>query len=305
MTPLRACILTYVVFLVALILFEFPYHTDAVSEGRRPGASQHFYDQAYAPPQTSEEAAKEDAYVAIGRKSAEDDRVEDDVRGFVKDYGLENKRILDVGSGRGYLQDVVTDYTGLDISGTVRRFYHKPFVQASATEMPFEDNRFDAVWSIWVLEHVPNPEQMLTEMRRVVKPNGLLYLAPAWYCTPFAAQGYPVRPYSDFGLKGKLIKATGRMAGTPGFAAMYRYPIRGLRWAGTKLGSGPTRFHYQLLSPNYDQYWMPDSDALNSMDAYEGYLWFLSRGDECLNCRGPWSEFADPRTTMVLRIRKP
>lgn len=113
---------------------------------------------------------------------------------FVKVHSLENKRILDVGAGRGYLQDVVHDYTGLDISPTVQRFYHKPFVLASATAMPFKDGEFDALWTIWVLEHIPNPESALHEMRRVVKPGGLLLLAPAWFCPTWAAEGYPVRP---------------------------------------------------------------------------------------------------------------
>jgi hypothetical protein len=28
--------------------------------------------------------------------------------------------------------------------------------------MPFTDASFDVVWSIWVLEHIPNPEARLT-----------------------------------------------------------------------------------------------------------------------------------------------
>ena len=51
------------------------------------------------------------------------------------------------------------NYTGLDISPSVARFYHKKFVLGSATAMPFPDNSFDGIWSIWVFEHVPNPEQ--------------------------------------------------------------------------------------------------------------------------------------------------
>jgi len=304
-TPIRACVLTYAALLIALVAFEFPYHTDPQRKGRRSASLQQFYDQAYAPAQTPEAAAKEEEYVATARKFAETYGVEEGVRAFVARYGLEKKSVLDVGSGRGYLQDIVSDYTGLDISGTVRRFYHKPFVQASATEMPFEDNRFDAIWSVRVLEHVPNPEQMLSEMRRVLKPGGLMFLAPAWYCTPWAAQGYPVRPYSDFGLKGKLIKATMPLRESETLAILYRYPIRALRWADWKLRRGPTAFHYWLLTPNYEEYWMADSDALNSMDAYECYLWFASRGDECVNCPGAWDEFVNARTVMVVRVKKP
>ena len=31
---------------------------------------------------------------------------------------------------------------------TARQFFHKSFVEASATNMPFPDNSFDALWSI-------------------------------------------------------------------------------------------------------------------------------------------------------------
>jgi hypothetical protein len=49
---------------------------------------------------------------------------------------------------------------------------------------------------------------------------------------------------------------------------------------------GPTRLRYQRLKPNYDQYWIEDSDAVNSIDRQETMLWFLTRGNECLNCDG-------------------
>jgi SAM-dependent methyltransferase len=291
---LRACLLTYAALFVAFVLFKFPYHTDPVRTGGRVAAVQDFYDQAYAPQPSPEEAAKEELYVETARKAAEQAGVEPLVRAFVERYGLENKRVLDVGSGRGYLQDMVNDYTGLDISANVRRFYHKAFVQGSATEMPFEDNSFDAIWSIWVLEHVPNPEQMLVEVRRVLKPGGLVLMAPAWNCSPWAANGYAVRPYRDFGVAGKLVKAGLPLLESPLLAAAHQLPARAVRWAGAKLGDGPTAFHYRMLVPNYQQYWMPDSDALNSMDPYEAYLWFTSRGDECLSCAGGMERAGSP-----------
>jgi len=114
---------------------------------------------------------------------------------------------LDIGSGGGSLQDAAQNYTGLDISPTAARFYHKKFVVGSATAMPFPDNSFKGAWSIAVLEHVSNPEQALYETRRILKDNGVFFLFPAWNCRSWAADGYDVRPYSDFNLWGKLIKA--------------------------------------------------------------------------------------------------
>jgi len=72
---------------------------------------------------------------------------------------------------------------------------------------------------------------------------------------------------------------------------MYLGQIRMLRHLASLVG--PTRLRYHLLNPNYETYWEHDSDAVNSIDPYEVYLWHLSRGDRCLNCgdfrRALWS----------------
>jgi SAM-dependent methyltransferase len=266
-----------------------------------------FYQQAYAAP-VEAAGADEDSYIHAATQAAAGWHVEERLQEFAREHQLGDKHVLEVGSGRGNLQDVVNDYTGLDISTAVKRFYHKPFVLGSATALPFPNDAFDAVWSIWVLEHVPNPEQALREMRRVVKDGGLLYLFPAWGATTWAAQGYDVRPYTDLGMGGILIKASIPMRRSNLFQAAYTAPIRTMRWASYSVLRSPTRLHYRGLTPNYDRFWEGDSDAVSSIDRYEALLWFKSRGDECLNCgnKSLFSEIAghvtDPR--LIVRVRK-
>jgi len=48
-------------------------------------------------------------------------------------------------------------------------------LEASAEQLPFPDNAFDALVTTLVLCTVPNPALALTEMRRVLKPGGRLY----------------------------------------------------------------------------------------------------------------------------------
>jgi SAM-dependent methyltransferase len=203
----------------------------------------------YAPPSvvTPASVEREKKYVKHAREMAKLFDVEGRIREFIRQYRLENKRILDVGSGRGYLQDVVADYTGLDISPTAARYYHKPFVCGTATAMPFHDGEFDAVISIWVLEHVPNPESALREIRRVVKPGGYIYLMPAWNAPSWAADGYPVRPYSDFGVGGKIIKASIPIRSSPLYVLLGRVPSRVIRSVAARFG--PTRLHYAASRP--------------------------------------------------------
>lgn len=137
-------------------------------------------------------------------------------------------------------------------------------------------------------------------MRRVLKPGGLLFLYPAWQASSWAAQGYTVRPYSDFSLSGKIIKASVPMRDSLTFRALHILPIRYIRYAETRLSSGPSAFHYRRLTPNYDHYWVNDADAVNSMDPYEAVLWFETRGDKCVNCQpGPRGIMATPGQLII------
>ena len=91
--------------------------------------------------------------------AAHGSRVIELVADSVRRFNLRDRPVLEVGSDRGYLQDIANDYVSLDISPGVARFYYKKFVLGSATALPFADNSFGGAWSIWVFEHVPNPEQ--------------------------------------------------------------------------------------------------------------------------------------------------
>jgi SAM-dependent methyltransferase len=293
--------------LIAVV--NFPYDVDRPLSAAEVEKVRKFYAEVYQP-----ESGPENEGVSEydSRAGAESSHIEDRVKEFVKSYGLDKRPVLEIGSGRGYLQDIAEDYTGLDISSSVRRFYHKKFVLGSATSLPFPDDSFDGAWSVWVLEHVPNPEQALRELRRVMRNNGVVFLLPAWGCPSWAAEGYPVRPYSDFGLTGKIIKASIQYRNSPPLAL----PLRVASWIPTRLIRtvrtasyllwGPTRLHYRRLTPNYEKYWMADCDAVNSLDRHEMMLWFKSRGDECLNCSGILGSvlLRSSDDSLIVRIHK-
>jgi len=226
------------------------------------------------------------------------------LRAFIDEFGLHNKKCLEVGCGRGLFQDLVEDYTGIDLSDSVKQYLHKPFYQASATELPFKDNEFDAVWMISVLEHIPNPEKSLLEIRRVLKPESFLFLQAAWQCRPWASNGYSVRPYRDFKLIGKIIKASVPLRNSVSFRSLYIFPRRVLSCIRYALMRERTNFRYKKLSPNYDHFWQSDSDAVNSMDSYEAILWFMSRGDTCLSYTNPLSRFFVRTGAIIFQIRK-
>lgn len=307
----RVAAITVLVALITLLsivtnsALHFPYDVDTPLTQQEIEAAQKYYTKAYQAP-VGEEQAKteyETKYLQVAEAAAKKFRIEELVAGFVKDFKLSDRPVLEIGSGRGYLQDIAQNYTGLDISPNVARFYHKKFVLGSATALPFLDNSFDGVWSVWVFEHVPNPEQAFREARRVTRDNGVMFLLPFWNCSPWAAEGYEVRPYSDFNLAGKLVKASIPLRSSTAYWIPTHLPIRAVRSVVAR--NGPTRLRYRRLTPNYEKYWTSDSDAVNAIDIHEAMLWFLSRGDDCLNCDEAsifLPRFSKP---LIIRVHKP
>jgi ubiquinone/menaquinone biosynthesis C-methylase UbiE len=94
------------------------------------------------------------------------------------DIQLENRSVLDVGCGRGYLGDVVRElggrYTGADFVASRTDFR---LVLADAAILPFPDAAFDAICCIDAFEHFPDPDAVAREFRRVVRPGGFLFLS--------------------------------------------------------------------------------------------------------------------------------
>jgi SAM-dependent methyltransferase len=289
---------------VVVVAIMFPWSVDPQGDDSFQTASRSFYDKAYA---TDPQSGKEDVYKESAERATLITKTPKIAAGFVERYGLKDKKVLEVGAGSGLLQDIVEDYTALEISRSARRFFHKPFVEASATNMPFRDNTFDAIWSFRVLEHIPNPERALLEMRRVVKPGGYILLHFANDVDRYAAQGYRVRPYSDFDIWGRIKKATIPIADSAAFLNLYVRQVRLLRSLGTRIAGEPSRLRFIRLDANYDEYWIGDSDACISLSYHEALLWFTSRGDHCDNCPSEWNlvfnvPYHEPE--MFIRVNK-
>ncbi|PAM68734.1 SAM-dependent methyltransferase [Stenotrophomonas maltophilia] len=100
----------------------------------------------------------------------------------------QGKRVLDVACGEGYgsriLSNAASSVVGVDISAeAVAHAQGKyacgslEFVEASAASLPFPDDSFDVVVSFETIEHHDQHEEMLSEIRRVLRPGGLLVLS--------------------------------------------------------------------------------------------------------------------------------
>jgi ubiquinone/menaquinone biosynthesis C-methylase UbiE len=101
-------------------------------------------------------------------------------------------KILDVVCGNGrflkLLRSENIDYIGVDASEKLikiakQKYPRNKFLVANALKLPFSKDSFDKVFLIAVLHNVPSEKfrlQILKEIKRVLKPGGLLILT-VWH----------------------------------------------------------------------------------------------------------------------------
>jgi SAM-dependent methyltransferase len=95
-------------------------------------------------------------------------------------------RVLDVGTGSGEAAGRAAKRgagaTGVDVAGAMveiaaRRHPAATFVRASATQLPFAAESFDAAVGNIVIQHIGQPERAAAEISRVLRPKGRLALS--------------------------------------------------------------------------------------------------------------------------------
>ena len=112
------------------------------------------------------------------------------VKKILKELGdIQGKNILDAGCESGYISLELlkkgANVFAIDIvEPALNKFkekikdtqYSPTIIKAAIQEIPFENNKFDAVVCSEVLEHAPNTKKCISELMRVTKHGGSLII---------------------------------------------------------------------------------------------------------------------------------
>ena len=115
---------------------------------------------------------------------------------FAREY-VRDKDVLDIACGEGYgshlLAEAAARVVGVDIAEDAvahasRKYGRRSrleFRAGSCTAIPLDDASVDVVVSFETLEHIDEQEEMLAEVRRVLRPGGSLIVSTPdkLYCT--------------------------------------------------------------------------------------------------------------------------
>jgi SAM-dependent methyltransferase len=115
-------------------------------------------------------------------------RLEKHIPACLDGIALRGRRVLEIGLGQGADSEQLIRrgavWTGLDLTGEACRrvemrmklkgLSYEAVLKGTALDLPFEDNRFDLVFSHGVLHHIPEIRRASSEISRVLKPDGEL-----------------------------------------------------------------------------------------------------------------------------------
>lgn len=131
---------------------------------------------------------------------------------------LNTSRILDLGCSVGLITEslsrAASEVVGIDVDVDAIHLAKKTactFVAADTLRLPFQNGIFDAVVCNQVLEYVPDKRLAISEIRRVLRKNGVCYLAATNRANPIDPHhGLPFLSWLPRSVAHRYLRLTGR-----------------------------------------------------------------------------------------------
>lgn len=107
---------------------------------------------------------------------------------FLKNYLKEGQNVLDIGCGFGGLMKIVKEESGANVYGielndldvkAAKEFYGFDLFHGSLADFFSREenwNKFDVIIMHHTLEHLPEPLESLEQIKKILKPAGVLYI---------------------------------------------------------------------------------------------------------------------------------
>ena len=225
---------------------------------------------------------------------------------YIEKYSLlSDASIIEIGCGFGHLNTCHPNWKGFEYSKTAvelaKRIYGNSLniYEADARDLPLPSNSVDFLFSFAALEHIPEVEKAFSEIERVLKPNGIAVLSPAWNCRAWTVKKLEQRPYAELNWSEKMGKFLIPIRNNLLFRLICSIPSRLFREQFLLLRKKQIKLQYKKLKPDmslWDKYeHISDDDAFVSIDAHAALVYFATRNWICdshptfikrFSCRG-------------------
>jgi 2-polyprenyl-3-methyl-5-hydroxy-6-metoxy-1,4-benzoquinol methylase len=102
-----------------------------------------------------------------------------------KRYLLSNAKVLEIGCSSGEYLSALRDETGWEVTGIdisdyalsfAQKMYNLKVIKGNLIDIKFESAQFDLVIMRHVYEHLNNPDEILKEIKRILKPKGICFI---------------------------------------------------------------------------------------------------------------------------------
>jgi ubiquinone/menaquinone biosynthesis C-methylase UbiE len=209
---------------------------------------------------------------------------------FLKKNLKQDAVLMEIGGSKfqrrsGFPYHFFENYFPLDISQSSMIEYSSKYdrvsVACNAEKLPFDNNTIDALFTHTFLELPHNPDAVLKEIDRVIKPGGYVIHCDAWNCRWWNKYGiYKVkngRKFNELTLKEKILYFTIVISEIKILRMPYIILKRAIKLL-FGINKSKKNLRYGKLTPNYDLYLYTDEDAAASIDPIDIITFYEYRG---------------------------